>query len=328
LSASEHRPLRLALTIGDPAGIGPEVAVKALFGGRLSAEARLLVVGSRRVLEHEAVALGFDPALLGERCEIVDLDNFTPGQPGRRAPSGASGRASVQYIERAVRMVLDGEADALVTCPISKEAIAAGGSEFPGHTEMLASLTGAGDVLMVLIGSELRVALVTRHVALRDVAALLRAADITRTAALFDEGLRRYFAIDEPRLAVCGLNPHCGDGGRFGDEEARTIAPAVEQARADGIRLDGPLPADSVFARAAGGAFDGVLALYHDQGMIPVKFNGVHSVVNITFGLPIIRTSVGHGTAFDIAGQGCADESSLLEAIAVATRMVRAGRAG
>ncbi len=328
MSATDQSPVTLALTVGDPAGIGPEVAVKALCGGRLPEGVRLLVVGSRAVLRHEAAAFGFEPGRFEQRCEVVDLDNFPPDLLGERAPTAAGGLASVEYIERAVQMVLAGEADGLVTCPISKEAIAAGGSGFPGHTEMLASLTGAPDVLMVLAGSELRVALVTRHVALRDVAGQLRAADIVRAAALFDEGLRRYFAIGEPRLAVCGLNPHCGDGGRFGDEEARVIVPAVETARADGVRLDGPLPADSVFARAAGGAFDGVLALYHDQGMIPVKFNGVHTVVNITFGLPIVRTSVGHGTAFDIAGQGRANESSLVEAIAVAARMVRAARAG
>jgi 4-hydroxythreonine-4-phosphate dehydrogenase len=314
--------------MGDPAGIGPEIALKALCGGRLREDASVTLVGSRAVLRYEAAALGFPPERVERRCEIVDLDNFPPARLGVRAPSAGGGRASVEYIEEAVRLVRSGRADALVTCPISKEAIAAGGSAFPGHTEMLAALTGAARVLMVLAGSDLRVALVTRHVALRDVAGLLRASEITDAATVFDDGLRRYFGISEPRLAVCGLNPHCGDGGRFGDEEARLITPAVEAACARGVRLEGPLSADSVFARAAGGAFDGVIALYHDQGMIPVKFNGVHSVVNVTLGLPIIRTSVGHGTAFDITGQGRADESSLIEAIRVAARMVRFAHAG
>ena len=327
MSAKADRPVRLALTMGDPAGIGPEIAVKTLCRDRLPEGVRLVVVGSPAVLRYEAEALGLDPGLIEQRADVVALDNFPPEQLSARAPSAAGGRASVEYIERAVRLVLSRDADALVTCPISKEAIAAGGSHFPGHTEMLAALTGAANMLMVLAGPDLRVALVTRHVALRDVARLLKAQDITDAAALFADGLRRYFSIGRPHLAVCGLNPHCGDGGRFGDEEARIIVPAVEAARAQGVSLDGPLPADSVFARAAGGAYDGVIALYHDQGMIPVKFTGVHSVVNITFGLPIIRTSVGHGTAFDIAGKGRADESSLLEAIRVATRMTRAARA-
>ena len=280
------------------------------------------------MLRHEAVALGLDPILIERRADVIDLDNFPPEQLAVRGPTADGGHASVDYIERAVRLALSGDADALVTCPISKEAIAAGGSDFPGHTEMLAALTGAVRVLMVLAGSDLRVALVTRHVALRDVARLLKAQDIADAAALFADGLHRYFGIGRPRLAVCGLNPHCGDGGLFGDEETRVVAPAVEVARAAGVDLVGPLPADTVFAQAAQGAFDGVLALYHDQGMIPVKFAGVHSVVNITFGLPIIRTSVGHGTAFDIAGQGRADEGSLLEAMRTAARMVRARRAG
>ena len=325
--ADSDRPVRLALTMGDPAGIGPEIAVKALCGDRLPEDVRLTVVGSPAVLRHEAQALGLDPALIERRAEVIALDNFPPEQLSVRTPTAPGGQASVEYIESGVRLILSGDADALVTCPISKEAIAAGGSDFPGHTEMLAALTGAAQVLMVLAGSDLRVALVTRHVALRDVARLLRAQDITDAAAMFSDGLRRYFGIGRPRLAVCGLNPHCGDGGLFGDEEARIIAPAVAAARAQGVSLDGPLPADSVFAQAAHGAYDGVLALYHDQGMIPVKFAGLHSVVNVTFGLPIIRTSVGHGTAFDIAGQGRADERSLLEAIRVAARMVRASRA-
>jgi len=328
LSGTGDRPVRLALTMGDPLGIGPEIAVKASCAAPLPEGVHLTVVGSGAVLRKEAEALGVDPDLLGERAVLVDLDNFPIQELSHRRPTAAGGRASVEYVEEAVRLVRAGEADALVTGPISKEAIAAGGSAFPGHTEMLAALTDAPRVLMVLAGSGLRVALLTRHVALRDVPALLKAEEIVCAARLFADGLHRSFGIPEPRLAVCGLNPHCGDGGRFGDEEARIIAPAVEAARAEGLLLEGPLSADTVFARAAAGDFDGVIALYHDQGMIPVKFGGLHSVVNITFGLPMVRTSVGHGTAFDIAGLGRADAASLLAAIRTAARMVRAARAG
>ncbi len=327
-------PVTIALTMGDPRGIGPEIVLKALRSPDLPAGATILVVGALEVLRAEAHALGqrFDLPIAergrphAARAAVVDLANFPAGFIEPRRPEAVNGRASLDYVEAAVEMALAGEADAVVTCPINKEAIGAAGSPFPGHTEMLAHLTGAGRAVMMLAAGKLRVALATTHVALRDVPDGLTASDITATVLALAEGLRRFFGIARPRIAVCGLNPHCGDGGRFGDEEGRIVAPAVEGARRAGADACGPLPADTVFAQAADGRYDAVVALYHDQGMIPVKLAGLRRVVNVTLGLPIIRTSVGHGTAYDIAGRGQADEGSLVEAMRLAARMARAKR--
>jgi len=309
--------------MGDPCGIGPELCVKALVSGRVPRDVSLAVVGSRRVLSEAQDALGLGGA---ERPETIDLDNFPPEMISTRAATAEGGRASVEYIETAVSEILAGRADGLVTCPISKEAIGAAGSAHPGHTEMLGKLTGARQPVMLLISGALRVAFATTHLAVRDVAAALSADGIAHTCAVLADALRTQFAVPSPRIAVCALNPHGGDGGRFGDEEARVIAPAVEEARRGGTDASGPWPSDTLFARAAGGEFDAVAAMYHDQGMIPIKLSGVAGVVNVTLGLPIIRTSPGHGTAYDIAGRGVADESSLLAAIALAAEMARRSR--
>lgn len=315
--------------MGDPRGIGAEIILKALRSPHVPADVRLLIVGSLPVLQREAEGLGRDLELPaadgadweGDRAAVLDLGNFPTGMLEPRAPDAVSGRASLDYVEKAVEMALSGQVDAIVTCPISKEAIAAAGSPFPGHTEMLAHLTGAGRAVMLLVSSELRVALVTTHLPLRDVAQGLSVEKISETVLVVADGLKRFFGIASPRIAVCGLNPHCGDGGRFGDEEARIVAPAVEEARKAGVAAYGPRPADTVFTQAAAGEYDAVVALYHDQGMIPVKLAGLGHVVNVTLGLPIIRTSVGHGTAYDIAGRGQADEGSLVEAIRLAAEM-------
>jgi len=332
--APERTAVTLAVTMGDPRGIGPEIIVKALHRDDLPEDARLLVVGSQAVLTAAAdpmdaplaLPVTSRPAEQHEWPALLDLGNFPVDRLDPRAPDGLSGRASLDYIEKAVALALRDEVDGVVTAPISKEAIAAAGSPFPGHTEMIAHLTGAPTPVMMLVSGRLRVALVTTHVALRDVAGLLRAEAVVGVARVLDDGLRRFFGIARPRLAVCGLNPHCGDGGRFGDEEARVLAPAVAAARDARVDLVGPEPADSAFLKAAGGDYDAVLALYHDQGMIPVKMGGLASVVNVTLGLPIVRTSVGHGTAFDIAGTGRAEEGSLVEAVRVAAHMARASR--
>jgi 4-hydroxythreonine-4-phosphate dehydrogenase len=317
--------------MGDPRGVGPEIVVKALHAPSLPADVRLLIVGSRAVLDHAAAALGRNLALpagdagwTGGGNAVLDLDNLPATKLEPRMPDAASGRASVEYIEQAVQLIRKGKAEGLVTGPISKEAIGAAGSPFPGHTEMLAALSGGARPVMVLARPGLRVALVTTHVALRDVPAGLRTDEIVEAACVLADGLKRLFAVPAPRIAVCGLNPHCGDGGRFGDEEQRIVAPAVEQARERGVDLQGPRPADTVFAQAMRGDYDAVLALYHDQGMIPVKLAGLSEVVDVTLGLPFVRTGVGHGTAYDIAGSGQADERSLVAAIRLAVQMVRA----
>ncbi len=329
------RPARLVVTMGDPRGVGPEVIVKALRGTGLPPDVRVLVVGSAAVLAHSAEALGWelgarhvaDPDWEREGPAILDTGAFAIRELEPRRADALGGRAALDYIECAVGLVLAGDADAIVTAPINKEAIGAAGSRFPGHTEMLAHLSGARLPVMVLANPRLRVALVTTHVALREVPAAIREEDIVETARVLSEGLTRYFGLRAPRIALCGLNPHCSDGGRFGDEEARIIEPAAEAARRAGIDLRGPKPADTVFWHAQEGEYDAVLALYHDQGMIPVKMGGLAEVVDVTLGLPFVRTGVGHGTAYDIAGRGQADERSLVNAVRLAAEMVRSSRA-
>ena len=328
--------LRLALTMGDPCGIGPEICLKATAGGRLPSDVSIVIVGSLAVLRATATAIGCgvklhqatEPtdSISAGTVPILDMDNFPTEKLRDRKACAEGGSASLEYITKAVQMALDGQVDAVVTAPISKEAIGAAGSTYPGHTEMLGELTGSKNPVMLLVTGGLRVALATTHMALRDVADRLRSEKIVQTASVLADALRRYFGIGCPRLAVCGLNPHCGDAGRFGDEERRIIEPAVKTLRDSGIDLRGPLPADTLFTPAAQGEYDAVVAMYHDQGMIPVKMSGVGKVVNVTLGLPIIRTSVGHGTAYDIAGTGRADEASLLEAIRLAVSMARVRR--
>ena len=319
-----QRPvLHLLVTMGDPCGIGPEVCVKALASRRLPRGVRITVVGSRQMLQKAAEVAGVrTPA----EAAVLDLDNFPPAMLDERRPSAESGRACLEYIVRAVAEAKAGRADAIVTMPISKEAIGAAGSPYPGHTEMLGALTGVERPVMLLVSGGLRVAFVTTHMALRDVPHALTAGAIVQTAEMLAGGLRQYFAIPQPCVALCALNPHSSDGGRFGDEESRIIAPAADQLRRSGLNVCGPLPSDTLFTRALAGDYDGVVALYHDQGMIPIKLSGLAGVVNVTLGLPIIRTSPGHGTAFDIAGKGIADESSTLEAIRLATSMARCRR--
>jgi len=317
--------------MGDPLGIGPEIIVKALLSPDRPSAARIVVVGSAAVMRRAAADLGarVHLPLLAEAERdsstnaLLDLANFPDPQGRQRGPTPEGGRASIEYIETAVRMASEGRVDAIVTCPISKEATGAAGSPYPGHTEMLAAMTGTDRAVMMLVAGRLRVAVVTTHVALRDVPCRVTTEGIVSTVSILAEGLRTFFGVPRPRVAVCGLNPHCGDGGRFGDEEERVVRPAIERLRAQELEVIGPKPADTVFATAATGQYDAVVALYHDQGMIPVKMAGPGGVVNVTLGLPVIRTSVGHGTAYDIAGRGVADEGSLLAALRVAQRMAR-----
>ena len=330
--SGETEGVRLAVSMGDPRGVGPEICALAMAGDRLPREAGMTVLGSRDVLESAAEACGVeldvrtlapgDP-LPDQGTAIHDLDNFAPAELEPRRPDGRSGKASLEYIETAVNLVRSGRADALVTGPINKEAIAAAGSPYPGHTEMLADMCGAGRPVMCLVSGSLRVGMATTHVALREVPSVVTIAGLVEVGGILAREVGHYFTRSKPELAVCGLNPHCSDGGRFGDEEARIIEPAVEKLNEQGIDARGPLPADTVFERGMTGEYDAVLAMYHDQGMIPVKIRGVEKVVNITLGLGLIRTSVGHGTAFDIAGTGRANEGSLLEAARVAVNMAR-----
>jgi len=288
---------RIGITVGDPAGIGPEISIKA------AADPKVLDV--------------CEPVLYGPH-DTKALQPFTPGQV-----SADAGRAAYDAIVMAVEHARERRIDAIATAPINKEAFALAGIPFKGHTDLLAMLTESGPAVMMFYAEQLRVVLATVHVALRDVPSLL-----TRELADFiiDITARELprFGYPRPRIAVAGLNPHAGEHGVIGSEDDAVLRPAVEAARGRGLDVSGPLPADTVFGRAARGDFDVVIACYHDQGLIPVKLLAFGRAVNVTLGLPIIRTSVDHGTAFDIAGRGVADHSSLVEAIGLAARLATA----
>ena len=294
-AASDERPVRLAITLGDPRGIGPEIVAKALANDRIkSRDVEFVVVGPTGTLAAVDDAIGEWNA---------SHSTSSIAEAGQLA-----GRA----IERAVQLVQRAEVQGIITAPLDKAALHAGGYDFPGHTEMLASLTGM-HATMMLASDKLRVVLATTHIALRDVPGAVTADAIARAANGTRNGLRKWFGILEPRLALCALNPHAGDSGRFGDEDDRILAPA---ARAN--NLAGPFPADTVFVRAMRGEFDAVIAPYHDVGMTAIKVASFGSAVNVTLGLPFIRTSPDHGTALDIAGRNIADASSMIAAIEMA----------
>jgi 4-hydroxythreonine-4-phosphate dehydrogenase len=288
---------RVAITVGDPAGIGPEIARKAAGDPRV-----------RAVCE---------PVLYGPPAEA----RFEPG-----VLSAEAGRAAYEAIGRAVRDALDGRVAAIATAPVNKLAFARAGLPWKGHTDLLGHLTGSAQVAMMFWSEPLKVVLATVHVPLGDVPRTLTRELLEAVIALTARELPR-FGIDRPRLALAGLNPHAGEDGVIGDEEQRVLRPAVEAARARGLSIDGPFPGDTIFVRAARGAFDAVIACYHDQGLIPVKLLAFGQAVNVTLGLPIVRTSVDHGTAFDIAGKGIADAGSMVEAVLLAARLA-AARAG
>jgi 4-hydroxythreonine-4-phosphate dehydrogenase len=290
--------------MGDPAGIGPEVVLKAV--GIAPHARRFVVLGDLTVLL-PVLSLSQLPA-----------ESRIPGQP---TPTG--GEASYQYVAVGIQLALQATLQGVVTAPISKAMWHAAGRDYPGHTELLATLTHTPEVRMMLVSSRLRVILVTTHMALSQVPGALSSERILKTLVLTAAHLSRFHGLPRPRLAVAGLNPHAGEAGAFGDEEERIITPAVQQARGQGLLAQGPFPADSLFVRAVRGEFDGVICLYHDQGLIPLKLLSWEEGVNVTIGLPIVRTSPDHGTAFDIAGQGKADPRSMSAALALAAEMTR-----
>jgi 4-hydroxythreonine-4-phosphate dehydrogenase len=315
----------IAITMGDAAGVGPEIIAKALAHAELYDRCRPLVVGDARRLE---TAVRFCGLSLGvRRAKGVSDARFEPGTidcldlglvPDDLpfgALSATAGDAAYQYVRRAVELAKAGDVGAICTAPLNKEALHAGGHVYPGHTELLADLCGVPEVSMMLTAPGLRVIHVTVHIGLIDAIARIEPGLVERTIARGRETLQKA-GIADPRIGVCGINPHAGENGLFGHgEEGAKIIPAVERCRSRGWRVEGPLPADTLFYRAARGDFDLVVAMYHDQGHGPVKVLGIEAGVNITVGLPVVRTSVDHGTAFDIAGTGQADERSLLEAL-------------
>lgn len=290
--------------------------LKAL--AQLSDRRAYCVYGSRKVLDERAARFGLSRL---EELNVPLHDVETQGDPRLGVHSAESGRAAAGAVRAATDDALAGRLVGIVTAPINKRSLKLGGFEWPGHTEMLAELTGSDDVAMMFVGGGLRVALVTIHRALRDVPGSIEAPAVARIVRLVHRELPRLGAT-RCRIACCGVNPHAGEGGLFGDEEGRVLVPTLEGLRAEGIEVAGPIPADTAFPRAARGEFDAVIAMYHDQGLIPVKLVAFGSAVNVTLGLPFVRTSVDHGTGFDIAAAGTAEEGSLLAAIRLAEELV------
>jgi len=334
-----HRP-RIALTLGDPAGIGPEIVAAAWARPEVHAWCRPLAVGPPRVLRRAV-------ALRGTRAQVVEVDAPDQVDPSTdvipclacgpedvdRVPAGLidgrAGQAAYEAVVAAAGLALQRRIDAIATAPLHKEALYRAGHVYPGHTELLAELCGTRQFAMMLYlgpGEPLRspaglaVVHVTLHTALRQAVAVLSEDEVLAKCRLAHQFMQSLMG-QTPRIGVCALNPHAGEGGLFGDEESRIIAPAVRRGQAEGLRLQGPLPADTLMVRARDGEFEAVVAMYHDQGHIAVKLLGMYRAVNVTLGLPIVRTSVAHGTAFDRAWQGCADEQSMVEAIRVAARL-------
>ncbi len=315
--------VKVAITMGDPVGVGPEVVLKALADKRVRRAAKPLVMGDEAILRRAASMLRLPYPASGVVQDISRLD--APAlRPGR--PTRSTGKAMIRYVEKAVEMALSGEAEAIVTAPISKEAARKAGFRFPGHTEFIARLTGAKDFRMMLGGKDLKVVLVTIHEPIRKVPGLITKDAVFKTIRITHDFFRRRYGLARPRIAVCGLNPHAGEAGLFGAEEKESIEPAVKKAVRQGIGATGPLPADTVFYRAVKKReFDCVVCMYHDQGLGPLKLLHFEDGINATLGLPIIRTSVDHGTAYDIAWKGMASHESMVSAILEACRMARGG---
>jgi len=324
----------VGITMGDPTGIGPEILVKALSMEEPYRACRPVVFGDREVLSR-AIRIQNLPTIL-EAIDQIPRDGYLPrkifffplsqldvtslrfGQPDR-----ACGEAMVRYIGEAVKRTTSRELDAITTCPINKKAMNEAGYSFPGHTELLGHLVGAPSVAMMFLGSKWRIVLVTTHLPLKDVSRWISKSRIVSTLRLTDEGMKKYFGIPHPKIGVLGLNPHSGEGGLLGEEEAREILPAIAEARLLGMDAEGPFPADSFFNISGRYAFDAVVSMYHDQGLIPIKMLDFKEAVNFTLGLPFIRTSVDHGTAYDIAGKGLADPSNLVKAVLTAANLAK-----
>ncbi len=322
----------IGITMGDPTGIGPEILVKALSTDQPFRACRPVVFGDREALSRAIRIQNLSTTL--EAVERIPRDGYFPkrifffplsqlevaslrfGQPDR-----ACGEAMVRYIEEAVKRATNRDLDAITTCPINKKAMNEAGYSFPGHTEFLAHLVGSPSVAMMFLGPKWRVVLVTTHLPLKDVAEWISRDRILTILRLTDEGMKKHFGISRPKIAVLGLNPHCGEAGLLGEEETREILPAIAEATLLGMDVEGPFPADSFFNISGRYGFDAVVSMYHDQGLIPVKMFGFKESVNFTLGLPFIRTSVDHGTAYDIAGKGVADATNLIKAIITAANL-------
>jgi 4-phospho-D-threonate 3-dehydrogenase / 4-phospho-D-erythronate 3-dehydrogenase len=337
------KPL-IGISMGDPSGIGPEICVKSVTDDTVIGQCRPVIVGSAEILRRAAVLLGSDwPVhIIGEDPDtgfrdgvinIYDVGGIDHEKVKFGEISVESGNAAFQAVKNVISLALDGRVDATVTAPIHKESLNLAGHKYAGHTEIYADLTGSKQVAMLLADGDFRVIHVSTHVSLRQACDRVKKDRILHVIHLLQDACRQ-FGVEKPRLAVCGLNPHASDGGLFGDEEDKEIIPAINQAKKEGILVDGPFAADTIISKVIGGFFDGCVAMYHDQGHIPFKVKGFVwdretgnwgkiRGVNITLGIPIIRVSVDHGTAFDIAGKGIASCESMVHAIEYAVRMVK-----
>ncbi len=311
---------KIAITIGDPAGIGTEVALKALLDESIINECNPLIVGDRLVIEEAVREMGipFDTGAY----DILDTKSIKNKKFQKNMPTEQGGRASIVYIKKAVELASLGIVEAVVTAPISKESLKMAGYSWPGHTEMIAEFTNTKDFAMMLCGGTLRVILVTTHVAMKDVPDLISKDRVLKTIILAERACA-LLGIENPMIGVAGLNPHAGESGIFGKEETKHIMPAIQEAVDIGIPVSGPYPPDTLFHKAYNGEYDILVCMYHDQGLIPLKMIAFDTGVNITVGLPIIRTSPDHGTAYDIAWKGIANPSSMIEAIKLAVRLRR-----
>ncbi|MCJ7703938.1 MAG: 4-hydroxythreonine-4-phosphate dehydrogenase PdxA [Desulfobacterales bacterium] len=337
ISPSPHPPSinalpTIGITMGDPTGIGPEIIVKALSVEEPFQACRPIVFGDEQVLL-EAIRKEVLPVQIKVIDEIPE-EGYQPGKiflfPSSQLeanslsfgkPDRKCGEAMVRYVEEGVRWLKRAKIDAITTCPINKQAMNKAGHPFSGHTELLAHLTQASSVAMMFLGSKWKVVLVTTHLPLKEVSKWITRDRILTTIRLTEGGLRRYFGVSQPRLAILGLNPHCGEEGLLGEEEKDAIIPAIEEAKTLGMKVQGPFSADSFFDISGIHPYDAVIAMYHDQGLIPIKIFDFKESVNFTLGLPFVRTSVAHGTAYDIAGKGLADPANLIKAIVTAANL-------
>jgi 4-hydroxythreonine-4-phosphate dehydrogenase len=316
--------------MGDPAGIGPEVVVKALADPQIRSQARFVVYGLHELMSYAAGLAEINPFWFRIQHEdvgrvesgvvVADYDEYTSFGPALRQPSAEGGHASIRFVDDAIAAAKAERIDAVVTGPIHKLSWKMAGLRHPGHTEYFATACNTKRYAMMFVGGGLRVALASTHVPLMEIRNVFTIGYVFKPIDLLHQALVRYFGIPHPRIAVAALNPHASEGGRFGDEERRIIEPAMVMAGEAGIQVEGPFPADTLFWMARG-RYDGIVAMYHDQGLIPVKMTAFHSAVNVTLGLPIIRTSVDHGTAFDIVGRDKANPGSMKAAIELACRM-------
>ncbi len=341
MTTAQKRPI-LGITIGDPGGIGPEICAKALNDPDIYTICRPLLIGDAAIMANAVSFCNLDLNINGCRkvtdgrfthgsLDVLDLGNLPLAELQHKTVTAAQGKASFEYVDKAISLALDKKIDGTVTGPINKAAINAGGFHYAGHTEIYGDKTGTTDFAMMLVDEDFRVTHVSTHVSLRQACDRVKTKRVLKVIQLTDSTLKK-LNIKEPRIAVAGLNPHCGEGGLFGDEDEKEILPAVTAAQALGILAEGPMPADTVFSKMKGGMYDVVVVMYHDQGHIPTKLVGFQfdnttntwgqmAGINVTIGLPIIRTSVDHGTAFGKAGEGRANPQSMIEAIRLGAQL-------